>query len=170
MASFEHAGNTVLQWQDDIYLQKPLKVDDIKYWYEGDLEDASQRAHGGYKDIIENTSKQIGEDKLFYDVHTPIIYDKDGMREVLDTYKWWKKQFLVKTLYLRTIFRKLQTNIHMVIESYKDCKLHEKQTKEFRLNKIKDSLFFSTSPQAIDPEMIEIFETLYPNKSRYERD
>ena len=164
MASFEHAGDTVLQWQDDIYLTKPLDIQNIKYWYEGTLEQAIERSHGGYKSLVENTARQITENGKFYDVHTPIIYHKKFLELVLSKYKWHKYQYLVKTLYCKQIPEWLIGRS----DEIKDCKLHGPDTKENRLNKIKDALFFSTSPQSIDLDMIEIFETLYHEKSKYE--
>lgn len=159
MASFEHAGDTVLQWQDDIYLTRPLKVSEIKYWYEGNLEQAIERSFGGYKTLVENTARVITEDKLFFDIHAPIIYEQHYLKQVLNNYKWHKRAYLVKTLYVH------ETGGEG--EEMKDCKLHEKE--ESRMEKIKGSLFFSTSPQAIDPEMIEIFNELFPNPCRYEK-
>jgi len=43
-----------------------LKVTNIKYWYDGNLEQAIFRHHGGYKTYLENTAKKITEDALFF--------------------------------------------------------------------------------------------------------
>lgn len=164
MASFDAAGQSVLQWQDDIFLTQPLDVRDIPYWYEGNLEQAIEKARGGYKSIIENTARKITDEKLYFDIHTPIIYGRKFFELLVSRYKWWKTQYLVKSCY----YDIASEYINLPITPMQDCKLHGPETKRERMDKINGSMFFSTSQQAIDPEMIEIFEQLYPEKSKYE--
>ena len=160
--SFAHAGSIVLQWQDDIYLTKDLHIRDIKYWYDGTLERSIERSHGGYKQLVINTALKLTEEFNYFDIHAPIIYRENYFNQIAGL-DWDKKKYIVKSLYC-----KFDTTSESEGEEMKDCKLHEKETKECRLNKIKDALFFSTSPQSIDPAMIEILEELYPEKSKYE--
>lgn len=162
MASFDYAGQSVLQWQDDIYLTQPLDIRDMSYWYEGNLEQAIERSRGNYRHIVENTARKITDGKLYFDIHTPIIYERKFFEMLVSRYKWWKTQYLVKSCY----YDIASTYIDLPISTLKDCKLHGPE--KSRMTKIKESLFFSTSQQAIDPDMIELFESLYPLKSKYE--
>lgn len=148
-----------IQWQDDIFLTKPLKVSEIKYWYDGSLENAIFKHHGGYKQLIINTALKVTEATKYYDVHTPIIYQKDVFELMCNRYNWNEKGFLVKTLYCHTGM--------VMSDPINDCKIPG-PVDDIK-KRVGDSLFFSTSPQAICPEMEAYFESLYPEKSRFEK-
>jgi len=158
LGSFNHAGSAVLQWQDDIYLQKPLDVSDIKYWYNGTLEDAVKRSHGHYKELVISTAMKIGEEFKYYDTHTPIIYEEIRFNYVSNY--WLKKDYLLKTMYCQSL--------NPDGEELQDCKIGQPMTKAEVLQKIDGKLFWSTGPQGMSDEVIEILNEIYPNKSKYE--
>lgn len=165
MAAFDQAGETVLQWQDDIYLTNHMHTVNVKYWYEGTLEEAIEKTRGNYKLICINTAYKITDLAIYYDIHTPIIYERQYFKRIVEKYKWHKAQYLVKSLYCRESFWPKPEG-----EEMKDCKLNGAMTQREIKDKINGNLFFSTSPQAIDPVMIEVLNELYPDKSKYEKD
>lgn len=146
-----------LQWQDDIFLTRALNAESIPYYAEGDLQTAIFRHHGSYKSQIVNTALRVTESVPFFDVHTPIFYQLEGFKNMLRSYPWGEKKMLIKTLYCHS----------MGVEAtdYKDCKMHGPC--DIRKT-IEGSMFFSTSPQSISTDMIEVFNELYPVKSPYE--
>lgn len=153
-------GEDIIQWQDDIFLTMPLRVEDIKYWYEGSLEQAIFRHHGNYKAYIENTAKKITEGKPYFDIHAPIIYNIDVFQKLAATYDWQTRNFIIKSLYC-DLLQEQGVKMH-------DCKISGPMRYNQIKEKINGSLFFSTSPQGISDEMVEIFEELYPEKSKFE--
>lgn len=152
--------DAAIQWQDDIYLTRPLHVRDMKYWYEGTLEDALFRTNGNYRGLIQNTACKITDKAKYYDVHTPIVYSRSGIDTIAAQYDW-KQGYIIKSLYVH------HTKRRMPHEPYKDCKIMEmcgdipKQ--------VNGSMFFSNSPEAINERMVEYWDSLYPEKSQYEK-
>lgn len=161
-------GETVLQWQDDIFLTQPLNIKDIKYWYDRTLEEAIYEHHGSYHSYITNTALKVTEAARFFDTHTPIIYKKFRFEQLAKTYDWQRKNYILKTLYCTNGFVNPQYIDGVQTEQMKDCKI----ATPLRFNEIKKkiagSIFFSTSPQGLNEEMIEVFEELYPEKSNFE--
>lgn len=151
-------GAQFLQWQDDIYLLKPLTVNDTKYWYDGSLEGALDKAFGRYHKIITNTALKLTGEARFYDIHTPIIYKGEWLKQI--AHHWNGKDYLIKTMYC--------VSNEDNREQMKDCMIDVAQSKEVIYSKIKDKLFFTTYSQ-IDDTIIEVLEELYPEKSKYER-
>jgi hypothetical protein len=147
-------GETFLQWQDDIFLQEPLHVKDIKYWFDGTLEQAAEKSLGRYSLITYSTGLKLGGSALYYDIHTPIIYDIKTLKTIKSEFR---KQLLVKSMYCH---RKGVTGTPL-----KDCKLNEPY--ENVREAIQGKLFFSIGP-GVDPNIIEVLEELYPEKSIYE--
>lgn len=145
---------TFIRWDDDLYLTRPLDVKDFKYWHEGTLEQAIKRHHGSYRELIVNTAYKLTDSEKFYDVHTPMIVEAKYLKQQSEI--TWNG--LTKTTYCHLA--------GVQGEEYKDCKING--PREGNREKIGQSLFFSTSPHAIDPEMIEIFNELYPENSIYE--
>lgn len=146
------AGPTAIQWQDDIYITRPTP---IHYWAQGTLSEAVKRYHGGYKTLIVNTAMKITDAVPYYDVHTPIIYERQTFKKLFD-YDW-TRQYLIKTLYC-----------HLADVSptpYQDIKIGQPGDS---LTKAKESLFFSTGPQGLSPDVIGLLDSLYPNPSSYE--
>lgn len=161
-------GETVLQWQDDIYLTQPLNVSDIKYWYDRTLAEAIYEHHGNYHTYITNTALKVTEDARFYDIHTPIIYKKARFEQLARSYDWVRKNFILKTLYCTNSFIHPQYIDGIQTEQMSDCKVATPLRYNEIKKKIEGSMFFSTSPQGLNTEMIEIFEELYPEKSKFE--
>lgn len=149
----EAISDPFIMWHDDHFLLKPMDVSEFKYWHNGDLEKTLLRSKGLYQAAIKNTM-ELGF-KTNYDIHTPLVIEKQRFFE--NVIKDWVKECLLKTLYCREGG-----------EFMEDCKINIPYTKARIYEKLKDRLFFSTGPQGLQPEMMEIFNELYPNKSNYE--
>lgn len=147
-------SNDFIFTNDDIYFLKPINVNEIKYWYEGTLEDWLKKSDSGkYKIQIKNTMKLIGLPSFYFDIHCPIVFNK----YIYETaFKNQEKEILLKTYY----------GAWNTDEPMKDLKLNghlpEKRIKEL----IKDRLFFSTGNFSNQAE--RVLNELFPNKSKYE--
>lgn len=168
-AGLIQAGPTCIQWNDDIYLTH--EVNDIPYYAEGTLETALDKSHGNYRNLILNTALQITEKAPYFDVHTPIIYERKRFKKLFD-YDWGKKTYLVKSLYgyvsknpaIEDFILKASR-----VSEYTDCKISGPMTKDEIKAKIAGSTYFSTSPQGMSDTMVEVLNELYPEPSKYEQ-
>jgi len=153
-------GENFIRWDDDIYLNKPLDVKDFKYWYQGTLADAifQHRNNVRYRKYIENTAMKITDREFYYDIHTPIVYNKEKLKNL--TKYDWSTFYLSKTMYCH----------HAGVEGVEmeDGKLVATMTEKEIIDYISGRLFFCTSPHSISSAAINVLESLYPNPSKYE--
>lgn len=91
-------SDNFVSWSDDTYLLKP--IDKIYDWYDNTLHHwAHLNINSGYREIIKNTWK-LFPDGLFYNVHTPCVYNK---QRFIDLAKYnWNTQYLIKSLYFNS--------------------------------------------------------------------
>lgn len=148
-----------IMWHDDHFLLKPLKVSEIKNWYEGMLsEKLNQHLTSGYRNACLQTQRLIS-DGLFFDIHTPIKINKE---KFIEKFEYIEKEICLKTYYMKGMENSL--------EEMKDLKMDEARLNnaETIMEIIKDRLFFSTGPRSVQPAMIEVWESLYHEKSKFE--
>lgn len=153
-----HESDDFLMWNDDHFLNKLLRVSDIKYWHNGLL--ATELYKGlsiRYREAVVNTLKTIPEGFNF-DIHTPIIYNKSQFRKLFSNKT---EEICIKSYYCNSL------NIEG--EKMDDCKIDTLLSEEAIKVRIKDKLFFSTGSNAIREPMKKVLEELYPNKSRWEK-
>lgn len=152
-------SNDFIFTNDDIYFLKPIDVTEIKYWYEGTLEDWLKRTDSAkYKQQIKNTMKAMFSDSRYLDIHTPIIYNKERFKKM--SFSIFDKEYLIKSLYY------FLPNVEYKAEPMTDCKLNG-HLPEARIRAvIKNRLFFSTGNFSNQAE--RVLNELFPNPSRYE--
>lgn len=152
----ERLSENFIFTNDDIYFLKPIHVNDIKYWYEGTLEDWLKKTPSAkYKVQIKNTINTIMAQSAYMDIHAPIIYDKQFFKDLM----WpFQSEFLVKSLYYELVGGE--------IEPMTDLKLNGHIPADRIRKLIRDRLFFSSSQFTNQVE--RVLTELYPNKSRYE--
>lgn len=145
-----------MYWNDDHFLLRHFHVEDFKYWHNGELEKEYKRARGEYKICVENTMRATPG--FNYDIHVPIVLNKTQLPECMRLFNWKDNQYTIKTIYSQG--RKES-------EYMDDCKINFTYSKRAIYNKLQ-GLFFSTGEYGLCPEMIEVFNELYPNPSNYE--
>lgn len=146
-AKNQDVSQNFISWADDTYLLQPFHTSEIKDWYDGTLKEwTCKNINSLYRQIIKNTWN-LFPDGLFYNVHTPCIYEKHRFIE-MKKYDWSVTQLLIKSTY----FNSGSSNP----EPMKDPKRHP-------------GLFYSTSDK-LKPEDHQLFKTHLPNPSRYEAD
>lgn len=94
---------------------------------------------------------------LNFDVHTPMIIDRDKFREAFEA---MDEQTPIKTTY--------GNYLKFKGEYYYDVKIRQDNTYDEIMYTIKDRPFFSTHNSCLNDNMMKVFEELYPNKSAYE--
>lgn len=150
--------DSFVMWNDDHYLLQPFSVNSILAWYDGYLKDTINKNHGlRYKETIKNTL-DILPNALNYDIHTPCIYNKNGIKLLFINKH---SDICIKSYYFDHIITRS--------EEMKDFKINSLLSKDAIKELIKDRLFFSTSTNGMKKPMIEFMNELYPNKSQWEK-
>lgn len=154
----ESVSDNFIYVNDDHFLLKPLDVKDFKYWYDEPLKKLLDRNPKGYAGTIYNTL-EIYPEALNFDIHTPIIFNKALFGSLFSSQQ---KEICVKSMYCNSPF------VEGEKEQMPDLKLNMPHYKGKIEAKIKGRLFFSTGPLVIHDEMIQVWNELYPEKSKYE--
>lgn len=153
-----NVSDPFIEWDDDLYLNKPLHVSDIKYWYDGLLKNVTQNGTMGsiYLEAIANTVQMIPEG-VHYDLHVPIIYDKNKFKSLFSNRA---EEFIIKSYYCNCVGVE---GVYM-----KDFKINQLASKEFIHDLTKDRVFNTTSTNGMKKPMIELLNELYPEPSKFE--
>jgi len=159
-------GKKSLYCSDDYFLNRNFNSSEFPYFYEGDIITVNNRvsATGTYKPYVQATLTALQQRNLpvkYFNVHSPIIYDKALFKKLMPDFDWSGKfGFIAKSLYGNA------AGIEGV--PVMDCKIRTPKTKTAIARYINDVPFFSTNHHAINKEMIETLEELYPVKSKWE--
>ncbi len=143
-------------WNDDHFLLQPLQADRLPYYYDNTLEYWVNKSRGRYKGAIMNTPNG-----LYFDVHTPIIYNGHKFLNTVGKLDW-SKEYVIKSAYC---------NLNKIdkIERINDIKIAGERTVEQLKAIIHKKMFFSIDPYGMYPAMRTLLNELYPDKSKYEK-
>lgn len=149
-------GGKFLYFNDDHYLLQDFTARSFPYYYSGSLEQkySSVSPRNVYRNTILNTANVVGWKKQFFGLHCPILIDNLSKPAIL-----WDKPF---GYCLRSLYT---ADVGIEIE---DLKLKANFDKHQIYDLINGRPFFSTAESAINEKMIEVFNELYPDKSKYE--
>jgi hypothetical protein len=149
-----------IYWNDDHFLLQPMYTNQLKPWYESTLSNALGEACGRYHTALSNTIQLIGPDALYYDVHTPCIFEKAKLQE-LQRYDW-SKEYVIKSLYF---------NLHSdrFAISYHDLKINRILSFQAIDYLTTDRIFMSTGPNGAKGDMLKWLAAKYPTSSRWEK-
>jgi len=155
-------SDNFLIFHDDHFLLKPLDVTEIKPWHGETLTLTLRRARSAYWMAVKETIEYFPEtEPLDFDIHTPCIFNKDLFRQINTDDAWFKEKCL-KSLYFNSI------ECEPVF--MKDLKINTTDaTKPVIYRAIEGRLFFSTGPIAMQEDLLQVFDELYPVKSRWEK-
>jgi len=147
-----------VRWDDDHFLLKPLKVEDIKDWHSGYL---TQHLENGkfsarYRVALMNTVEEYHYG-YYYDIHTPCIFCSAHL-DILQLN--WDSEYCLKSMYFNYILDPRN-------EFMEDLKLNNWLSKEEIRAKIEGRIFFSTG--TLFEPVREVLNELYPKPSKFER-
>jgi len=158
LTACEYCTENFPMFNDDHFLLKPLHADEIKYWYNHTLkEELNLDLTARYRQTVFGTYK-IFPNGLNFDIHTPIIYNKEKFTEL---FKDRKDELCIKSFYCNSV--------HAEPVKEKDIKINNIMPYEMIKERIAGSTFFSTGTTAIKPPMIKLLNELYPEKSKWEK-
>lgn len=150
---------------DDHFLLSEFEAGEFPKYYQGLLiDELVRKTEFIYRNTLINTIEALKfKERWFFDVHCPIVYNKQKF-QTLDEYDWGKKYgYCIKSLYGNNPDKK------STIRHTTDLKLSGPLSSREIKEKIKDRLFFSTNDNVMEGGMLAVFEELYPSPSKYER-
>lgn len=164
----ELVSNDFIFFNDDHFLLKPVDVADINYWYSCSLVQKAIISNGPNKSKAVNTMEVIDPESPFYDIHTPMIYNKQEFRKIMlnPAINWHEKDYLVKTLYANM---SSLDSVDVYRRHMKDCKISVRMGYDMIRDKIKDRVVFSIGPAAVKADLKRVLNELYPDQSIYEQ-
>lgn len=151
---------------DDYFLLHDYKAAELPFYHCGDFKQVLSGIsdQNWYKVYVQVTYEALLEKDLtakYFNIHFPILYDKDLFRTVMQLFDWDKrKSFISKSLYANSIGAEG--------EYMTDKKFHTPKTKTAILRQLLQRKFFSTNNGAMNEPMIEVLNELYPIASRWE--
>lgn len=165
----ERVSEEFLMVHDDHYLLKDFVAGEFPYYSDGPF--AEQMSISDYKHTIANTADFFKYGHIYnaqhYDVHCPIIFNKD-CAQWLHAINWEKKYgYCIKSCYC-TIPEVAQSIIYKR-EACTDLKIRDPFPASKIMELIAGRHWFSMGDKARAGDMLEVLQSLYPTKSPYEK-
>jgi hypothetical protein len=146
---------------DDHFLLAPFEAGKFPNYYDGFLSDHEGRSDQ-YGNTVRNTCEVAHEYTRYFDIHAPIVYNKELFKYVFANVDWNRKYgYCIKSVYCQ---RTAAVGIR-----YPDLKIRIACPAQRIKELIKDRLWFSIDNKAREGGMEGVLRELYPNPSRYER-
>lgn len=154
-------SNPFICASDDYFLLHDYIASELPFYHKGDFKPIIQLLSptNYYKTYVEVTYEALVEKNLptkWFNVHFPILYDKEKFIEVMGQFDWEKrKSFISKSLYANSLGIEGE-----YIE--KDHKFFHAKTKTALLRQMKGLKFFSTDTSSMNEPMLEVLGELFP--------
>lgn len=151
---------------DDHFLLNNFSAASFPFFYDGSLQDYLKRItpENYYRAHVQNTYEVLAAahlPTLNYNIHAPVIYAKHVFKGIMPAYDWnVRRGYLSKSLYCNFI--------QMPPAPINDCVIKTPKTKTAIYRKISGAPFFSTGDIAMNAEMKEVLQELFPAPSQFE--
>ena len=155
-----------LMYHDDHFLTEEFDAEKLPQFYQGTIQEfITASKYNPYRQQLQNTQaalKSITQRPLYWDVHFPITFNRQKLKDILLNHDWSVQQgYAIKSLYCNTLgFRGIP-----IEEVVIDRPVRKKELLNSYLN---DRPFFSTHDGGINEFLVEKWEELYPKKSKFE--
>lgn len=150
---------------DDIFINTPLDIEKTPYLNRGISLSQAARMYrsGNYAVSIHNTAmalKERGLPDMHFDIHTPIIYNKQQFASVMEQYDWTIQHgYVIKSLYANSL---RIPGVNYTDTKIKACRSHDS------LSQIFQSQFVSIGERAVCKYLQSFLQEKYPYPSRFE--
>lgn len=152
-----------LHIHDDHLLLTPCHIQSVPYWRGSSLLDFAGRIKSSnYRNHVINTAQALtagGRSAWNFDLHTPILYDKDLFPQVMEAYDW-SKCYTVKSLYCN--------HLGLTGPSITDCKIMSWYNMQQLVSMLKGRDWFSIGPTGLNQNLRALLPELYNLPSKYE--
>ena len=152
-----------LYMNDDHYLLVDFDARTFPNYYDGTFGSNTppHQAMTSYRRTMNNTIELIGADAKYYDIHTPLVIEREGFQK-LKKYDWTKHGgYCIKSLYA--------FNNDLDGEQTEDFKIPSVQSAQWLERMFNNKTFFSTHDNCFGNSMRDRMEQLYPDKSIFEK-
>lgn len=150
---------------DDHFLLTGYHAGEFPDYHSGVI-DPFRHSDPSAKKQIENTVKLLGADSLYYDIHCPIIYNKEKFIKTFENLPWPSYGYCLKSVYGNNNFTYYRGINPFQVE---DLKFREAMNKADIYKQLEKRKWFSIGDGALrSGDMKEVLEELYPDKSKYE--
>ena len=156
-------SNDFLFMNDDHYLTQDFDADYFPYYYDQTIGDGYVNRPSTYQTTRRNTGDAIGAGAKYFDVHSPIRYNKRLFEKVM-RYDWDKPfGYCIKSLYGYV------NNIEG--HQQQDLKIPAVVSEHWLSVFMPDKPFFSTSDNCWNENgaLLRMMDELYPKKSKWEK-
>jgi len=160
----KQVSDDFLYMNDDHYVLVPTEAEEFGVYFFGTLSRILETNTTPYQVTVQNTVNLLGKAALNYDIHCPIVFNKERFLRTFRAVEWSKPYgYCMKTLYCYAngLYGTLMPD--MKIRRYHD------HPAVHQLQALRGLPFFSTDDRAMNAAMVEVLETLFPNKSKYEK-
>lgn len=156
-----------LFFNDDHFLLSDFDATQFPFYHKNELDVMISRrphARGGYTRVLRNCRNVLSYRKLptlNFDHHSPILYNKSKILQLLTSYDWnVQGGYAFKSLYCNT-FR-----IEGIHEP--DRKINNTVDRESLLSAIQDRKVFSIGNKGLNDALKSLMDELYPTPSKWE--
>jgi hypothetical protein len=149
---------------DDHFLLKDFQAEKLPSYYSGCLSEtlgimSPKNYYRKHVEVTYQALKRMDLPTRDFNVHFPVVYDKRLFPRVTQKYDWTiPNGYISKSLFLNSM--------RIDGEQIKDCKISTPKTKTAIYRKIKNAPFFSTDTYAMNPEMWQVLEELFPESAK----
>jgi hypothetical protein len=151
-------------WNDDYFALQPFEAANYPFYYKCELDHSLIINKGEYYKHVETTLKVLKSKGLpikNFDTHYPIIYNRDKMKQMIESYDW--------NVQFGYILRSMYCNHYGIEGEFKlDCKSNVPLPAPHIPIQHKDKHFLSIGDNALNFAMKNYLMNLYPNKSKFE--
>ncbi len=165
MAGIENVpdlSNDFLFMNDDHFLLSDFDAVKFPYLHRGKIE-THRIGNEAQRIQMENTVAVLSSNMTLcdFDVHCPIVYNKEKFEEIFYTLQWPEYGYAIKTVYC---------NHNSIISKIcEDLKFSEPLMKQSIYKVLEGREWFSIGDKCLKSGgMQEVLQELYPNKSKYE--
>jgi hypothetical protein len=148
---------------DDHLALMRMQAGDIPAWRGRDLLEFAHRLNpGNYRLAMENTHRRLSERGFStwnFDIHTPMVMDRDRFIEVMQSYNW-AERFVLKSLYANTV------GLSGVL--YSDIKISRLYTMTELVRVLRGREWWSHGPAGLTRALKAFLAELYPVPSPWE--
>ncbi|HEY5391442.1 MAG TPA: hypothetical protein VIJ57_04965 [Hanamia sp.] len=165
--SIDQLSDNFLYVNDDHYLLTDYKAGEFPYYHRGLINLKSLENNHAQVEQSKNTYKIFGQKFYDFDVHCPILFNKNLFEIIFNKLNNIDYGYLVKSLYMN---HPIDTTYWIPCE---DLKFRERiMMKESIYQALEGRDWFSIGDRALleGSKMIEVLNELYPKKSIYEND
>lgn len=161
----ERVTEDFLFMNDDHYLLKDYAAGEFTFYAYGNLSEQVLR-DDQYGNTAANTAMHMPTYWPYFDVHCPIVYNKEVFKRLAEL-DWTRKYgYCIKTLYAGFA---VPSHAKLLAFEHPDLKINEPLSISRIKKRLEGRHWFSIGNKAFEGGIMGVLNELYPKKSKYER-